>query len=103
MLRKTLHLSACMYSAFPVKQEYKTFMVKLLVAKDLKSSPTGFTGSHSNTYLFMFPFNGVNMCIMFHTCHGLQNFFIYHENLPLGREGNTVYICTQTLLKKNPQ
>jgi len=84
-----------MYTALPVKQEYKTFMVKLLVAKDLKSSPTGFTGIHSNTYLFMFPFNGVNICITFHAYHGLQNFFTYHENFPLDPEGNTVYVCTQ--------
>jgi hypothetical protein len=91
-----------MYAALPIKQEYKTFMVKFLVAEDLKSSPTGLTGSHSNTYLFMFPFNGVNMCIMFHTYHGLQNFFTYHENFPIGPEGNTVYVCTQKLLKKIP-
>jgi hypothetical protein len=90
-----------MYTALPVKQEYKTFMVKLLVAKDLKSSSTGFTSIHNNTYLFMFPFNGVNMCIMFHTYHGLQNFFTYHENFPLGPEGNNVYVCTQKSSLKN--
>jgi hypothetical protein len=65
------------------KARIYNFYGELLVAKDLKSSPTGFTGSHSNTYLFMFPFNGVNMCIMFHAYHNLQNFFTYHENFPL--------------------
>ena len=41
------------------------------------------------------------MCIMFHAYQSLQNFFTYHENFPLGPEGNTVYVCTQKLLKKN--
>ena len=76
-------------------------MVQLLVAKDLKSSPTGFTGSPSNTYLFMFPFNDVNMCIMFHSYHGLQNFFVHHEKPPT-RSRRQQCTCLHTnLLKKN--
>jgi hypothetical protein len=106
MLRETLHLPACIYTALPVKQEYKdkNFYGEIVGCKRpkiTKSPPTGLTDSHSNTYLSMFPFNGVNMCIMFHTYHSLQNFFTYHEKPPTRpRRHHSIRVHTN-LLKKS--
>lgn len=94
-----------MYIALPVRQECKNknFYGAIIGCKRPKIVTYRFYSSHRNTYLFMFPFNGVNMCIMYHAYQGLQNFFTYYDKLHTRSRRQQCVCCTQSFIQKYPQ